>query len=509
MANQLSMARRRDIVRLYELGYSRRAIARTLGVDRETVGRYVRLGATASEPANVPAGANGSGEAKPAIPPAGSAGRVSQCQSFREIVEPKLRQGLTAQRIWQDLRTEQGYVGSYDSVKRFVRRLTGSEPEVFRRMECPPGQEAQVDFGRGAPIRMPNGRTKRPHVFRIVLSYSRKGYSEAVWHEDAETFLRCLENAFRHFGGVPKTLVVDNLKAAVLQADWYDPELNPKLEAFCRHYGTVILPTRPRKPQHKGKVESGVGYVQDNGLKGHEFTSLAEHNRHLDFWEAHVADTRIHGTTRRQVGKVFEEEERPALLAPLPPVFPSFAEAIRTVHRDGHVEVQKAYYSVPPEYVGRAVWARWDGRIVRVYNERFEPIAVHVKAEPGRFQTEPQHISSRKRSVVDRGAEYMLKKARWVGPYSHEWAKTMLTERGIPGLRVLQGFLQLARKHEDAELERVCEIARRNGSFRLKTLRHLLGSGPAQGELEFLRTHPIIRELSDYEQVIQRMVAAT
>ena len=117
----------------------------------------------------------------------------------------------------------------------------------------------------------PDGKRRRPHVFRIVLSHSRKAYSEVVYRQTTEDFIRCLENAFWYFGGVPQTLVIDNLKAAVTQADWYDPDINPKIQSFCEHYGTVILPTKPRTPRHKGKVERVVGYVQDNALKGRTF----------------------------------------------------------------------------------------------------------------------------------------------------------------------------------------------------------------------------------------------
>ena len=172
------------------------------------------------------------------------------------------------------------------------------------------------------------------------------------------------------------------------KADWFDPEINPKVRSFGEHYGTVFLPTRPYTPRHKGKVERGVDYVQDNALRGRSFASLEEQNRFLRDWELTVADTRVHGTTRRHVGKHFAEVERAALL-PLPSEpFPSFHEARRTVHRDGHVEVEHAYYSVPPEYLARRVWVRWDARLVRVFNDRMEQIAVHVKQEPGRFSTQ-------------------------------------------------------------------------------------------------------------------------
>src|SRR5262249_49176457 len=157
------------------------------------------------------------------------------------------------------------------------------------------------------------GKRRRPHVFRIVLSHSRKAYSEAVYQQSTDNFLLCLENAFWSFGGVPARVVLDNLKAAVTKADWFDPELNPKGQSFAAHYGVVLLPTRPRMPRHKGKVERGVDYVQENALKGRTFSLLEEENAYLWSWEQSVADTRVHGTIRQQVGKLFAEVERPAL----------------------------------------------------------------------------------------------------------------------------------------------------------------------------------------------------
>ena len=220
-----------------------------------------------------------------------------------------------------------------------------------------------------------------------MLSHSRKAYSEAVDRQTTENFIRCLENAFAHFGGVPQTLVIDNLKAAVTTADWFDPELNPKLRAFAEHYGMAILPTRPRTPRHKGKVERGVGYVQDNALKGRTFASLAAQNEYLLHWEANVADCRIHGTTRRQVGLVFREIEQRAL-RPLPPErFPLFHEAQRIGPPRRPRLGRTAYYSVPLEYLTRTVWVRWDAPLVRIFNHRLEQVAIHARQPPGKFST--------------------------------------------------------------------------------------------------------------------------
>jgi transposase len=425
------------------------------------------------------------------------------CDPWRQVILDKLELGLSAQRIYQDLVVDHGFAGKYPSVRRFVQRLGQTRPLPFRRLECAPGEEAQVDFGTGALLRLADGKRRRTHVFRIVLSYSRKAYSEAVYRQTTDEFIRCLENAFAHFGGVPQILVPDNLKAAVTQPDWYDPELNPKMRAFAEHYGVAILPTKPRTPRHKGKTERGIGYVKDNGLKGRVFTSLEEENRHLLHWETTVADTRIHGTTRRQVGKVFADVERPAL-QPLPVEhFPFFHEGQRSVHRDGHVEVDKAYYSVPPEYLGRRVWVRWDARVVRVFNDRLEQIAVHVKAEPGRFSTQSPHIAAAKISAVERGAVWLLSQAKVIGKHTAAWAEAMIGARGIEGVRVLQGLLSLAKRHATERLEQACEVALSYGSYRLRTIRELLKrQAPKQEQFEFMDRHPLIRSLAEYTELV-------
>ncbi|NOZ22572.1 MAG: IS21 family transposase [Planctomycetes bacterium] len=483
MANRLKMAKVSAIRCLLERGWSQRRVARELGIDRETVGRYAREGPD--------------GDSKPAIP---TAGRKSLCEPYRGIIQEKLEIGLSAQRIWQDLRAEQGFQGSYSSVKRFVRKLCCKKPLPFRRMECSPGEEAQVDFGTGAWVVDPGGRKRHPHVFRIVLSYSRRGYSEAVWRQDSESFLRCLENAFHHFGGVPKTLVIDNLRAGVSRADWYDPELNPKLEEFSGHYGTVILPAKPRMARHKGKIEAGVKFVRGNALKGHTFDSLSAENEHLHRWEANIADHRIHGTTRKQVLKLFEEHERKALL-PLPEKrFPVFQEGRRKVHRDGHVEVDRAYYSVPPEYMAREVWVRWDSRLLRIFNDRFEQIAVHCKRDRGAFSTQQTHLASEKISRAERGAADLLRRASLIGPYSRHWTRQMVEMRGVQGVRALLGFLALARDFPTDTIEKA-KTALRHKLWRLKSLRRLCRDNPNQEELPFMEEHPVIRGLDSYAHI--------
>ena len=292
MANHLKVAMIELILKLHELRWSNRRIAHELGIHRDTVARHLRL--AGFEPAKAPPGSGTEPPGISAVDGAADNGDLpartsSECEPYRELIKAKLQQGLSAKRIHQDLVADHHFTAKYHSVRRFVKRLGASEPLPFRRLECAPGEEAQVDFGTAAPIVEPDGRRRRPHVLRVVLSHSRKAYSEAVLRQTTDNFLLCLENAFWHFGGVPKTLVLDNLRAAVTNPDWFDPDINPKVRSFAEHYGIAILPTKSYTPRHKGKVERGIGYVKDNALKGRVFNSLADENRHLLEWEQSVA----------------------------------------------------------------------------------------------------------------------------------------------------------------------------------------------------------------------------
>ncbi len=522
MANYLKMAQVQVILQLKERGWSNRRISRELDIDRGTVSHYVnqhkQQGDCSQEAAESTVGVTGEDSndasldnSKPAKAPSGTEaagiqvppGSTSQCVSYHDSIVSKLKKELSAQRIYQDLIAEHNFTGSYYSVRRYVNKLGQANPLPFRRMECSPGKEAQVDFGTGAPVVMSDGKRKKSHVFRIVLSCSRKAYSESVFHQTTDAFLRCLENAFWYFGGAPESLVIDNLKAAVSKADWYDPEIVPKLQSFCEHYGTVILPTKPYTPRHKGKVENGIKYVKSNALKGKVFHSLNEQNEYLLQWEQNTADKRIHGTTRQQVEKVFQEKEKPTLKALPANYFPSFQEGKRSVHRDGYVEVDSSYYSVPSEYTGRKVWARWDSRIVRIFNSKMKQIAIHSKVEPGRFQTNDKHIPSQKRSGLEKGPDWLLNKIRPIGTNTYHWAKNVIDVRGVTGQRTLLGLLSLSKKHSQKEIENACKKALSHGAYRLKTIRKIIEQDiPAQQTMEFMDEHPIIRNMSDYQNFL-------
>lgn len=527
MSNVLKMPLQNSIRNLAAHGWSVRRIARELGVNRRTVARCLRADTkcttevtagpeTVSGPAIAakcttpgPEVTTGSGclreapapapdpkcttpdgkvttgsdpENPPPARPSPAARTItsrSKCEAFREVIVALFEKGLTAQRIHQDLRREHAFSGAYQSVKRFLAGLRAAAPMPVHRVEAQPGEEMQVDFGLGAPVAGEDGQVRRTWVFRSVLSHSRKGYSESVFRQDTETFLRVIENALRHYGGVPLILNLDNLKAAVLKPHWVDPELNPKIVAFCRHYGLHLLPCRPRSPQHKGKVERGIAYVKSNALKGLRFTSLAAQNAHLLAWEKNVADTRLHGTTRRQVASAFELEK--PHLQPLPAgLFVSYRESLRRVARDSSVQVDRAYYQVPLEYIGRDVWVQIESRSVRLFNQRRELIASHVLLPPGRFSSVQGVGGFDSKGIGARqAAQQWLQLAGKYGPHAKAWAEAVWSARGIEGVRSLMGLAGLGRNHSSRAIEEACASALNLSAHRLRDLQSILKQGAA------------------------------
>ena len=495
-----------SINHLYQNGWSIRRISRELNINRRTVRKYLhRLKDNSKCSTNSITG----DDSKCTISITGKdskcttnsitgnrVGRKSDCEPFRGIIKEKFNMGLSGERIWHDLKYEHNFKGSAQSVRRFLKQFKGSNGLPFRVLRTIAGEEVQVDFGQGAHVILENGRKKRPHLFRIVLSHSRKAYSEVVWHQNSENFLRALENAFRYFGGVPQTVVTDNLKAAVTKADWHDPEINPKLLSFARHYGTTIMPTKPYTPEHKGKVESSVKYVQNNPLKKRTFNSLKEQNDFLRQWESRVADNRIHGSTQMQVKKAFELE-RPSLKALPLNLFPCFEEGRRKVQRNGHVEVEKSFYSVPAEFLHLNMWVRYDGRTVRVFDDNLSEVALHPKIARGQYSTLKTHIPKEKINMGEYGSAYLIKKAYNIGPQCAIWGEIMLKNRGLPGIRVLQGLLSLRKKYSATELNHAALLAIKSESWDLRKFKNLIRTEETQ--LELFETHPLIRKMDAYQ----------
>ena len=505
--NYLKMADKQRILALLELGWSYRRIQRETGINRKTVARYdprwqskcakVSTGPTA----NVPGVSTGPTANAPGV----STGSQSACEPYRHIIEAFVAKGLTAQRIWQDLKEDYHFNHEYASVKRFVRGIKRHRPEVAAVMEHPPGDEAQVDFFR-APVTLDpeSGRWRRPWIFRMILSCCGHSYEEPMWRQDKVSFIRAHENAFLDFAGVPRVVRLDNLKAGVARACLYDPDISELYAAFAKHWGFVPLPCRPRHPHEQGVVERGGGYLKSNALKGRRFDSLEELDAFLKRWNRTVARVRIHGTTRKQVYTHFLEVEKPAL-KPVPlERFSLFEIGTRRVHLDGYIEVDRAFYTVPHHLLGEEVRTYWDDRLVRIYHQG-QCVGVYTKAPPGTFRSMDEHRPAHKPARQQAYQENLLAKSEHIGPQAHSWAKAAIEERDVRAYRLLQGMIALTRKYPKESVDWACGIALERRLFRYKPLRRLVEQAAARApaQLPLIQSHEIIRELSEYAKEVK------
>jgi transposase len=458
-------------------------------VRRETIARYDPT--REAKAAKVAPGSQA--QNRPKRPP----GLRSLCEPYREEIEKKLEQGLEAKRIWQDLVFAHGFCGAYNSVKRFCRKRKAESPRLFARVETPPGEDLQIDFGKGALTRTESGRYRRPHLFKAVLCHSRHSYEEVVWRQDLETFVGCVENAFHAFGGSVRVVRLDNLKAGISRACLVDPQVNAVFAALARHYGFGVLPIHPGSPHENGKVERSIRYTKASALKGRRFESLEEQNEHLRHWNQRIARQRIHGTTKRQVWAQFQKERES--LRPLPTSrFSFFRVGRRTVSTDGHIEVDRAFYSVPNQLLGCEVTVHWDDRIVKVFF-REQQVVIHPKQPPGRFQTVEEHLPQRKRYAQLRTEQHLLQQARAIGAEAQRWAQRALEVRDVLAYRLLRGMISLTRRYPAAVVNEACSKALSHDAFRYRTLVALCKRAAVPQRSLFCSEHELIRPLSDYQ----------
>jgi len=420
----------------------------------------------------------------------------SVCEPFREAIELGLSRGRDATAIWQDLVSESGFGGGYQTVKRFVRKLRGKQPPQPRAViRTAPGEESQVDYGMGAMVRDPQTRKyRRTRLFVMVLGCSRKAVRFLTFRSSSRIWAELHERAFRRLGGATRVVVLDNLREGVLVPDIYDPTLNPLYRDVLAHYGAVALPCRIKDPDRKGKVEAGVGHAQ-RALKGKHFESLEEAQAYLDRWEASCADTRIHGTTKRQVAAMFAEEKPTLLPLPLEP-FRYYQHGKRGVNLDGCVEVDAAYYGLPPGWIGREVNVQWDELYVRILDPKNGLLLrEHVRQKRGWYRIKkedhPQHMPLQVSQLLWRAAR--------AGSHIGTLCNLIYTQLGEVGIRRILGVLSLAKKFGTAAVEDASAAALEIGVHEYRFVRRYLERAP---QLTLRQVDPLIRELVHYRDLI-------
>jgi transposase/5S rRNA maturation endonuclease (ribonuclease M5) len=495
---------------------SQREINRKTGIDRKTIRRYGRLydllppeGPEDSKSPTSTRVATGSDEPTAQNPPPRPPGpdlklpkhARSACEDHRDWIEQQVRLGRNAMSIYQDLVERFGFTHRYNSVKRFVRGLKKRDPQQYDRLEFLMGEEAQVDYGQGAPT-LKNGKYRRPRLFIMTLKYSGRAFRKTIWNSSKETWARLHEEAFRYFGGCTQYVMLDNLKEGVIKPDIFEPSLNVLYAAMLQHYKAVADPARVKDPDRKGTVENAVKYTQNTALKGRKFANLEEQNEWLMHWEQRWAAQRIHGRAKRQVEAMYQEEK--PYLQPLPLVpFRYFKQEIRTVNDDGTVQIDNSYYAAAPAPLNIEVPVRiYDNQIEILDPVSTEVIRRHPKSKyAGSLIMKPEDRIFNPSRETDR----LLARAERIGPYTFHLCEKWFDEEGRSGQRRMYGLINLVRHYTAGYVEKAAEVSLNNDLKSFKALRRMVESFAAEDKARKLeeseqitQNHPLIRSGEDY-----------
>ncbi len=484
-AERASMRCVREILRQkHGCGASDRAIARSTGVARSTVSDYVGRAAAAGLVWPLPATLSDAAlEALLFVGTGIAPGTRRKAEPDWAALHRELRRpGVTLMLLWQEHRAREpdgyGYSRFCELYGRWESRLSPTMRQVH-----PAGERLFVDYaGQTVELVDPaTGEIRQAQVFVAVLGASSYTYAEATWTQTLPDWIGAHVRALAFLGGVPRQIVPDNLKAGVTKANWYEPTLNRTYQDFAAHYGTAILPARPRKPRDKAKVEAGVLVVERwilARLRNQRFFSLAELNHAIGALLVDLNDRPMRrlGVSRR---RLFEELDRPALGA-MPSEPYVYAEwRLRRAGLDYHVDVDGHYYSVPYRLVKQQVEARITQRTVELFHKG-ERVACHVRGGArGRHPTVPEHMPSSHRRHAGWTIERIKRDAASLGPNTAMLADLILESRPHPeqGYRACIGILRLARQYGAERLEAACARGLEIGARSYGSISSILQNG--------------------------------
>ena len=407
-------------------------------------------------------------------------GRPSRAAKWDKTIRAWHEKGLSPRLIYRKLLDEAGFDLSESAVYRYVEKIDPPTIDVTVRVETPPGEEGQVDFGQAGQLWDPRTQKMRTAwIFAMVLSWSRHMYVEFVFDQKVETWLECHRRAFEFFGGVPARLKIDNLKAGIIKACFDDPQVQRAYAECAVHYDFRIDPCRPRTPQHKGKVERGaISYVKGSFVPLlPEGCTQAKANQMVREWLMTTAGEREHGTTRVAPLVRFDEEKPLLHLLPTTP-FEAASWKMTKLGRDCHVTFEKSYYSAPFRLVGQPLQMRVTATKVELYDSNCVLVATHSRAsEPGSRCTLEDHLPPQKVAGLVRSRERLLTEAQQVGPQTAKAVQLLLDERPLERAQMAQRILRLATRFNAERLEAACARGLYFDDVRYSTLKRILERG--------------------------------
>ncbi len=488
---RVDMHRLQDLVRLHRLGKGVRKIASQLKMGPNTEREYRTAldaaGLLHGDPTKLPDLEVLKKAVLEQLPPNPAPQQVSSAAKYDEEIRAALAKGSGPKAIWDQLRLKHkdDFAVRLRAVQRYCRRLKRERGVQAEDVAIPvvtgPGEVAQVDFGYLGRVYDPDtGRERKAYVFVMVLGYSRHLYAEIVFDQKTTTWLELHVNAFFALGGVVRTVVPDNLKAAVIRAAFGvdgATALNRSYREMARYYGFEVDPTPVYSPKKKGKVESSVKYVKGNFYAPRRGMDIRELRRELTVWMSEIAGKRIHGTTQRQPLVVFTDEERETLL-PLPsrPYDPVLWKEA-TLHRDSHVIYERAYYSAPWRLIGKKLWVHASQTTVKLYYDDVR-VATHRRASPGQRRTVEEHLPQDRAPYRHRQRSYWEDKADAISAPVGEYIREVFNSDDVLSqLRTVISMVTMLEKYPPDRAERACARARFYGNYRYGGLKDILRRG--------------------------------
>jgi transposase len=456
----------KEVLRLWLRGdMGLRPIAETAGVDRKTVRRYVDA---AQDAGLVREGGEEQltdellGQVVETVRPKRPSGRGPAwraCEEERDRIKGWLdNDGLDLTKV-HDLLERRGVVVPYRTLHRFAAEELGyrRQAPTVRVADGEPGEELQVDFGRMGMLFDPEaGRRRTVHGLIFTAHVSRHTFVWLSYRQTLEDVIGGFEAAWGFFGGVFKVVIPDNLKAIVDQADLTSPRINPTFLEYAQARGFVIDPARVRRPQDKPRVERAVQYVQRSFWAGEQFADLADAQRRAETWARVKAGMRIHGTTQARPAELFAVLEAPVLLPAPTARYDTPRWTVAKVHRDHHIQVGKALYSVPGELIGEQVTVRIDSKLVKILH-RGQVIKIHPRQPAGGRVTDEADLPSEVTAYALRDLDKLIRQAARHGPAVGAYA-TALLDTPLPWtrMRAVYRLLGLVKKFGADRVEQAC-----------------------------------------------------
>jgi len=401
--------------------------------------------------------------------------QISSVDAYRvELLEWHSR-GINATTMRRALHEKHGYSGSVHSIYRFLNRELPDRLEATIKLEFAVAEMMQVDFGMGPGITdRKSGESFKTWIFVCTLAWSRHQYAEIVRNQSIETWLACHRHAFEWFNGVPKKVRIDNLKAAITKACYYEPTVQRSYADLALGYSFLIDPCPVEDPQKKGRVESGVKYVKNNFVPLREFHSVTHANDLLREWVMDEAGNRIHGSTRERPLKLFTDTEQPLLQA-LPATAPECAIwAKAKLHPNGHVQFEYCTYSAPFRLIGQDLWLEITPHVLRIYRDH-ELVAIHPRLfKHGDHSTINDHLPPDAQAYLMRNPQWCLKQAQDIGPACLALVEILFGNRVLDHLRAAQGLLRLSDQYGRRRLESACARALAFGAPQYRTVKQIL-----------------------------------